>query len=150
LSRPTIVLAPPDDEGTLYELLLVPKADGKLIFSTTHVEIERMVDKGLLDVVRLGPRSADEFIKAESIRRNFGLRVLAMRPARPFTPGTPAHQRSQPPGRLPPPVVHECAFISRRKARQLRRDPKRKDDDSDDNAHSAGTMPAATPEEPAQ
>jgi hypothetical protein len=141
LSRPTIVLAPPDDEGVLFELLLITKADAALIFSTTEVEIERMVDKGHLDVVRLGPRPRDEFIKTETIRRNFGLRVLAMRPVRPFAPGTPAHLRRQPPGRLSPPPstgrADDKAFVSRREHPHSRAKPTRGADELvHDGAHN--------------
>ena len=117
MSRPTIVLAPPDDEGVLFEPLIITTADAALIFWTTEVEIGRMVARGHLDVVRLGPRKRDEFIKTESIRRNFGLRVLAMRPARPFAPGTPAHLRPQLPGCQSPPSTgreDDGAFVSRR------------------------------------
>jgi hypothetical protein len=119
LPRPAFLIAPPDDEGALFEPLLITLGEAAQILCITQASLRRLIDKRLVDVVHLGPSTSHMRVKTESLRRSFGSRVLMMRPERPFAPGTPVHLRPQLPGRSPPgaeptAAVNEGAFISRR------------------------------------
>ena len=84
--RPKIVLAPPDDDGVLLAPLLLTLPQGAEALGVSAPELQRLVDKRLVDLVHLGPRKRDVRVKAESLRRSFGMRVLFMRPEKPRLP----------------------------------------------------------------
>ena len=119
LSRPTIVLAPPDDEGVLFEPLIITTADAALIFWTTEVEIGRMVARGHLDVVRLGPRKPTSSSRPRASGATSAcacwqcVRRGLSRPARRHT-CVRNYQGVLPRGAEPTAAIDEGAFISRR------------------------------------
>ena len=96
------VLAPPDDEGILFAPLLMTLDEAADILAVTRTDLQRLIDRGLVEIVHLGFRDHIR-VKCESLRRAFGVRPLLMRPARAYTPDTPPHLRPQPPGRPQPP-----------------------------------------------
>jgi hypothetical protein len=89
------LLAPPDDDGFLLAPLLITEDLAAAALGVPRRELQRLIDRRLIDVVHLGPRKIDLRVKAESLRRSFGARVLLMKPAKPVKPVTLA-RRSQP------------------------------------------------------
>ena len=84
---PQIVISPPDDDGCLLAPLLITKAQtAEALGGINARELQRLVDRRVIDVVHLGPRKADVLVKTESLRRSFGVRVLFMYPEKPRLP----------------------------------------------------------------
>jgi len=86
--RLQIVISPPDDKGCLLAPLLVTQAQAAEALGINARELQRLVDRRVVDLVHLGPRRGDILVKAESLRRAFGVRVLYMRPEKPRLPPT--------------------------------------------------------------
>ena len=86
--QPRIVISPPDDEGLLLAPLLITIPQGAEALGVTEKELQRLVDRRLVDLVHLGPRKADTLVKTESLLRSFGVRVLFMHPEKPRLPPT--------------------------------------------------------------